>query len=114
MLKMVPVCGGGADLRGVATCGRAGRRFLRSIFLVFFCEGSASEGLGARDVSLFVVVRSVEVWGGGDGAGEDVVAGSSAVESMASGTGASTSVIIPLSDVEDGLVDEHSRVISET
>lgn len=37
MLKIVPVCGGGSDLMSAGSiCGRAGRFFLRMIFLTFF------------------------------------------------------------------------------
>lgn len=46
MLKVVPVCGGGSDLISAGSiCGRAGRFFLRMIFLTFFCVGSATSSV---------------------------------------------------------------------
>ena len=59
MLKMVPVWGGGSDLMVPgSTCGRAGRLFLRIIFLVFLDSSGFS-----IEVTLLVVVRSVPVGG---------------------------------------------------
>lgn len=50
MLKTVPVCGGSWDLTvSGSTCGRAGRRFRRIIFLVFFWAASGS--VAATEVS---------------------------------------------------------------
>jgi hypothetical protein len=58
MLKVVPVCGGGSDLRVEAsTWGRAGLR-LRRINFVFLAGGSEE-----RDVSLLVVVSAVLMLG---------------------------------------------------
>ena len=58
MLKIVPVWGGGSDLRVEAsTCGRAGRRFRRMSF-VFFAGGSPFS-VDVRVVSLLVVVRAL-------------------------------------------------------
>jgi hypothetical protein len=44
MLKIVPVCGGSSDftVEG-STWGRAGRRFRRIIFLVFFSPSGSAE-----------------------------------------------------------------------
>lgn len=76
ILKIVPVCGGGSDfIVDGSTCGRAGRRFLRIIVLVFLGWGtsSSSGGLGkgtTRSEVLFVVTREVS-WAcspGDDGA----------------------------------------------
>lgn len=81
MLKIVPVCGGGSDLIvDGSTCGRAGRRFLRTIVLVFLgWEGaSSSVGLedGTRSDALFVVVREVS-WacGPGDDRAKSIIEG---------------------------------------
>ena len=49
-----------------STWGRAGRRFLRIIFLVFFWSGSGVSALVSMSVVLFVVVSSVDVSSGGD------------------------------------------------
>lgn len=54
MLNIVPVCGGGSDFTcDASTCARAGRLFLRMIFLTFRSAGGAT--------SLLVVVRAVDV-----------------------------------------------------
>lgn len=64
ILKIVPVCGGGSDfiVEG-STCGRAGRRFLRMIVLVFLgCKApSSSVGLedGMRSEAFFVFISEV-------------------------------------------------------
>lgn len=56
MLKIVPVCGGGSDLISAGSiCGRAGRFFLRMIFLTFRCVGSATSSV--------VVVSTTSSWG---------------------------------------------------
>ena len=71
MLKIVPVCGGGSDLRVLAsTWGRAGRRFRRMSF-VFLVGGSEVEVV-VREASLLVVVRAVVEEGSvaGSGSGE--------------------------------------------
>ena len=51
-----------------STCGRAGRLFLRIIFLVFFWSGLGVSALVSMSVVLSMVVRSVDVGSGGDGA----------------------------------------------
>lgn len=71
MLKIVPVCGGGSDfIVDGSTCGRAGRRFLRMIVLVFlgWRAPSSSVGLedGMRSEAFFVVIREVS-WACGPG-----------------------------------------------
>lgn len=64
MLKIVPVCGGGSDLIvDGSTCGRAGRRFLRMIVLVFLGWRAPSSSVGLEDAmrseAFLVVVRDV-------------------------------------------------------
>lgn len=95
MLKIVPVCGGGSDfIVDGSTCGRAGRRFLRIIVLVFLGWGApaSSVGLGkgtTRSEVLFVVIREVS-WAcspGDDGA-------ESILEGMLGGIELSTSAIM--------------------
>ena len=44
-----------------STCGRAGLRFFRIIFLVFFWSGSGVSAWVFMSVVLFVVMRSVDV-----------------------------------------------------
>lgn len=83
MLKMVPVCGGGSDfmVEG-STCGRAGRRLRRIIFLVFLTSEMLSSAVveGMRELASLVVVRATldsGLWRCGDkgGEGEDFVEG---------------------------------------
>ena len=83
MLKMVPVCGGGSDfmVEG-STCGRAGRRLRRIIFLVFFTSEMLSSAVveGMRELASLVVVRAAldsGLWRCGDegSEGEDFFEG---------------------------------------
>ena len=57
MLNIVPVCGGGSDfmVEG-STCGLAGRRLRRMIFLVFLAASSSTVEVCVE----LVVTRSVE------------------------------------------------------
>lgn len=60
MLKIVPVWGGGSDfIVDGSTCGRAGLRFLRMIFLVFLTSGSPWL-FSTSSLSGSVIVRSVD------------------------------------------------------
>lgn len=69
-----------------STWGRAGRRFFRNIFFIFFCSGFSVSGFGAMSVVLFVVVRSAVVVGGWEGDISRLGLVSSAVEFIVSGT----------------------------
>ena len=62
MLKMVPVCGGGSDLKVLeSTCGRAGLRLRLMIFLTFFSGGAAMVESEARVRSVVVAASLLSV-----------------------------------------------------
>ena len=70
MLKTVPVCGGGSDLRAAgSTCGRAGRRLRRIIFFVFFSPTAVSDGPVRAVSSFWVCCWSVSGVSSGEGLG---------------------------------------------